>query len=101
MKNGTIHDLIAYAKAKGVGLLLWYNSGGPHNIVTEKPRGTMLLKDVRRFEFAMLKKWGIKGVKVDFFQSDKQNIIQLYHDILKDAADYQIMVNFHGCTIRT
>ena len=99
MKNGTIHDLIAYAKAKGVGLLLWYNSGGPHNIVTEKPRGTMFLKDVRRFEFAMLKKWGIKGVKVDFFQSDKQNVIQLYHDILKDAADYQIMVNFHGCTL--
>jgi hypothetical protein len=59
----------------------------------------MFLKDVRRFEFAMLKKWGIKGVKVDFFQSDKQNVIQLYHDILKDAADYQIMVNFHGCTL--
>ncbi len=99
MKNGTIHDLIAYAKQKGVGLLLWYNSGGPHNQVTEKPRGTMFRKDVRRFEFAMLKKWGIKGVKVDFFQSDKQDIIRLYHDILKDAADYQIMVNFHGCTL--
>ncbi|MHC4751819.1 MAG: glycoside hydrolase family 97 N-terminal domain-containing protein, partial [Planctomycetota bacterium] len=99
MKNGTIHDLIAYANQKGVGLLLWYNSGGPHNTVTEKPRGTMFLKDVRRFEFDMLKKWGIKGVKVDFFQSDKQNIIQLYYDILKDAADYQIMVNFHGCTL--
>jgi hypothetical protein len=99
MKNGTIHDLIVYANNKGVGLLLWYNSGGPHNIVTEKPRGTMNLKDVRRFELAMLQKWGIKGVKVDFFQSDKQNIIQLYHDILKDAADYQIMVNFHGCTL--
>ena len=41
MKNGTIHDLIAYANSKGVGLLLWYNSGGPHNLVTEKPRGLM------------------------------------------------------------
>jgi hypothetical protein len=99
MKNGTIHDLIAYANEKGVGLLLWYNSGGPHNAVTEKPRGTMLLRDVRRFEFSLLKKWGIKGVKVDFFQSDKQNIIQLYHSILKDAADFEIMVNFHGCTL--
>jgi len=98
MKNGTIHDLIAYANSKGVGLLLWYNSGGPHNSVTEKPRGTMLLRDVRRFEFELLKKWGVKGVKVDFFQSDKQNIIQLYHDILTDAAEFQIMVNFHGCT---
>ncbi len=99
MKNGMIHDLIAYANKKGVGLLLWYNSGGPHNTVTEKPRGAMLLRGVRRFEFDLLRKWGIKGVKVDFFQSDKQNIIQLYHDILQDAADFQIMVNFHGCTL--
>lgn len=99
MKNGTIHELIAYANQKDIGLLLWYNSGGPHNSVTEKPRGTMQLGDVRRFEFALLRKWGIKGVKVDFFQSDKQNIIQLYHDILKDAAEFEIMVNFHGCTL--
>ncbi|MGD2094987.1 MAG: glycoside hydrolase family 97 N-terminal domain-containing protein, partial [Phycisphaerales bacterium] len=99
MKNGTIHDLIAYAKEKGVGLFFWYNSGGPHNQVTEKPRGAMFNGDVRRFELDMLKRWGIKGIKVDFFQSDKQDIIRLYHDILKDAADYQIMVNFHGCTL--
>jgi alpha-glucosidase len=99
MENGTIHDLIAYAKEKNVGLLLWYNSGGPHNSVTERPRGLMDLRDVRRFEFERLRRWGIKGVKVDFFQSDKQDIIQLYLDILKDAADYQMMVYFHGCTL--
>jgi hypothetical protein len=99
MKNGTIHDLIAYANSKGVGLLLWYNSGGPHNHVSEKPRGLMDNKEIRREEFATLKKWGIKGVKVDFWQSDKQNIIQLYQEVLKDAADFQIMVNFHGCTL--
>jgi len=99
MKNGTIHDLIAYANAKGVGLLMWYNSGGPHNYVSEKPRGLMTHREIRREELRRLKEWGIKGVKVDFFQSDKQNIIQLYHDILQDAAEAQIMVNFHGCTL--
>jgi len=99
MKNGTIHDLIAYANGKGVGLLLWYNSGGPHNYVSEKPRGLMDNREIRREEFQTLKRWGIKGVKVDFFQSDKQNIIQLYHGILEDAAEAQIMVNFHGCTL--
>jgi hypothetical protein len=99
MKNGTIHDLIAHADSKGVGLLLWYNSGGAHNYVTEQPRGTMDLRQVRRYEFRRLRDWGIKGVKVDFFQSDKQDIMQLYHDILRDAADFQIMVNFHGCTL--
>ena len=99
MKNGTIHDLLAYAKSKGVGLLFWYNSGGPHNYVSEKPRGLMDHREIRREEFGLLKKWGVKGVKVDFFQSDKQNIIQLYQEILQDAAEAQIMVNFHGCTL--
>jgi hypothetical protein len=56
-------------------------------------------RDIRREEFQLLKKWGAKGVKVDFFQSDKQNIIQLYQEILKDAAEAKIMVNFHGCTL--
>jgi hypothetical protein len=36
---------------------------------------------------------------VDFFQSDKPAIIKQYQDILKDAADNGIMVNFHGCTL--
>lgn len=99
MDNGTIHDVIRHAKSKGVGVLLWYNSGGPHNVVTEKPRDCLTYAEVRRFEFDLLRKWGVKGVKVDFFQSDKQDVIGLYHDIMKDAAEYQIMVNFHGCTL--
>jgi hypothetical protein len=99
MDNGTIHDVLRHAKEKNVGVLLWYNSGGPHNVVTEKPRDCFTYREVRRFEFDMLRKWGVKGVKVDFFQSDKQNVIDLYHGIMRDAADYQIMVNFHGCTL--
>ena len=47
----------------------------------------------------MLKEWGVKGIKVDFFQSDKPEIIALYHGILQDAAKCRIMVNFHGCTL--
>jgi hypothetical protein len=42
---------------------------------------------------------GIKGIKVDFMQSDKQFVIELYHDILRDAAKHKLLVNFHGCTI--
>jgi hypothetical protein len=99
MNNGNVRELAEYARKKNVGLFLWYNSGGDHNIVTEKPRGCMNSTEIRKFEFEMLKKWGVKGVKIDFFQSDKQNIMALYHDILRDAAQSQIMVNFHGCTV--
>ena len=92
--------LLDYAKQKKVGILLWYNSGGPHNSVTEAPRDRMMPREVRRLEFAKLQRLGVKGVKVDFFQSDKQNIIQHYLDILRDAAEFGIMVNFHGCTMQ-
>lgn len=99
MDNGTIHDVLRYAKSKGVGVLLWYNSGGPNNIVTEKPRDSLFYPEVRQFELKMLQEWGVKGIKVDFFQSDKQDVIGLYHAILRDAATCQIMINFHGCTL--
>src|SRR3954462_2583699 len=99
METGTIEEVIAHAKARNVGLLFWYNSGGPHNDVTEAPRDRMFTREARRAEFEKLKAWGVKGVKVDFWHSDKQDRIAQYRDILKDAADFQLMVNFHGSTI--
>ncbi len=99
MLSGTIDDVIAHAAQKQVGLLFWYNSGGPHNDVTEAPRDRMHVRDVRRAEFARLKQWGVKGVKVDFWHSDKQDRIRQYRDVLEDAADFQLLVDFHGCTI--
>jgi hypothetical protein len=99
MKNGTMEELAAYAADKKVDLFLWYNSGGKHNVVTEEPRDLMWDREIRRAEFERISSLGIKGVKVDFFQSDKQRIIQQYLDILQDAADFKILVNFHGCTM--
>jgi len=99
MKNGDLEKVIQYADEKGIGILVWYNSGGPHNTVSEQLRDAMHLEERRRKEFEKLNNWGVKGVKIDFFQSDKPHIIKLYHDILKDAAEYQILCNFHGCTI--
>ena len=99
MDKGNIHDVIRYAKSKGVGVLLWYNSGGPHNVVTEKPRDCLTYPELRKHELGLLHDWGVKGIKVDFFQSDKQDVIGLYHGLMRDAAEHQIMVNFHGCTL--
>ncbi len=99
MDKGNIHDVLRYALEKKVSILLWYNSGGPHNVVTEKPRDCLTYQPVRRFELDLLKQWGVKGIKVDFFQSDKQDVISLYHAIMRDSAEQKIMVNFHGCTL--
>jgi hypothetical protein len=94
-----IADFVKRARSKGIGVWLWYNSGGPNNEVMEQPRDRMYDAAVRRAEFAKLAAWGVAGVKVDFFHSDKQTGIQLYWDILADAAEHKIMVNLHGCTI--
>lgn len=99
MQNGDIKKLAAYAEHKGVGLLLWYNSGGKHNRVTEEPRDLMEQRKTRAKEFERISGLGIKGIKVDFFQSDKQEIIRQYLEILEDAARYHLLVNFHGCTL--
>ncbi|MEM7658298.1 MAG: glycoside hydrolase family 97 catalytic domain-containing protein [Bacteroidota bacterium] len=99
MKNGNVEGIIEYAQSKGVDILMWYNSGGDHNQVTERPRDIMDDPKLRKEEFAKLREWGVKGVKVDFFQSDKQAMMQHYRDILVDAAAEEILVNFHGCTV--
>ncbi len=97
--DADVEALARYASDRGVGLWLWYNSGGPHNHVTEAPRDRMHEPGARRAEFAKLAQWGVAGVKVDFFHSDKQDGIARYLGILEDAAEHRVMVNFHGCTI--
>lgn len=99
IKNGNIRQLVDYAKTKNVGIMVWYNSGGVQNIIPHGPRDVMSDSEKRKEEFAKLQSWGVKGVKIDFFQSDKPSIIQLYKDILEDAAEYHLLVNFHGCTL--
>ena len=59
----------------------------------------MLTHESRMKEFAKLKELGVVGVKVDFFESEKQDMIDYYLDILEDAAQFEIMVYFHGCIV--
>ncbi len=94
-----IKELADYAKTKNVGLLLWYNSAGDWNTVKYTPKNLLLTHESRIKEFSRLKEMGIKGVKIDFFGGDGQSVMQYYIDILNDAAQYGLMVNFHGATL--
>lgn len=95
-----IAELSKYAAGKGVGLFLWYNSNGYWNDAMQGPKGKMHRMITRRQEMAWMQKAGIKGIKVDFVGSDKQQTMQMYEDILADANEYGIMVIFHGCTLQ-
>lgn len=91
--------LADYAAQKNVGLLLWYNSSGSWNKTEYTPKGKLLTRAQRRAEFARLQEMGIAGIKVDFFAGDGVSVIDYYRQILSDAADYQLLVNFHGATL--
>lgn len=94
-----VKELADYARQKNVGLLLWYNSAGDWNTVKYTPKDHLLTTESRSKEFQRLKDMGIKGVKIDFFAGDGQSVMEYYHAILKDAAKYQLLVNFHGATL--
>jgi len=94
-----IGELGRYAAERGVGLLLWYNSSGAWNETVYTPKSRLLTRADRRAEFARLRSMGIRGVKVDFFPGDGVSVMRYYRDILRDAADFELMVNFHGATL--
>ncbi|MBQ9637658.1 MAG: glycoside hydrolase family 97 catalytic domain-containing protein [Prevotella sp.] len=94
-----IEELAAYAKQKGVKLMLWYNSNGSENDAPQGPRGVMNNAIKRKQDMAWMKRIGVKAIKVDFFGGDKQETMRLYEDILSDANDYGLQVIFHGCTL--
>lgn len=94
-----MRELSRYAQSKGVKLMLWYNSNGHWNDAPQGPRDCMNTAYARQREMRWMKEIGIAGIKVDFFGSDKQEMMKLYEDILVDANNYGLQVVFHGCTI--
>jgi len=97
--GGKLEDALKYIHSLGVKPLMWYNSGGDHTWVSATPKDRMLTHKSRLEEFAKLKTMGVAGVKIDFFESEKQDMIKYYLDILDDAAKFEMMVYFHGCLV--
>jgi len=79
-----LREVIEYSRSRGVGIWVW------------RHRNTLSDPAKRRELFASLQKAGVVGVKVDFLDHEAKEVIDLYHDILRDAAEHQLMINFHG-----
>ncbi|HDR50982.1 MAG TPA: glycoside hydrolase family 97 protein [Mariniphaga anaerophila] len=92
-------ELIRYARSKGVGVFLWYNSNGSFNDAFQTPIDKMNTSIARKKEMKWMQEVGVKGIKVDFLGGDKQETMRVYEDVLSDANDYGLMVNFHGATL--
>jgi hypothetical protein len=99
MENGgNVEDAAKYILSKGVKPLIWYNSS-MFKWITATPVDRMKTHKNRVEEFTGLKKMGFAGVKIDFFLSEKQYMIDYYLDILEDAAQFEMLVYFHGCLV--
>ena len=82
--DGQIRELVAYSKGRGVRLWFWLHSGEQRD------------RAKRRQLFQRLHRLGVAGIKMDFFDHEAKELIDLYEAVLKDAAEYQLLVNFHG-----
>ncbi len=85
-----IKELVDYSAARGVKIWVWKaypDRKGITGIKEEKQRKAF---------FKKCKDIGIVGLKVDFFDNEAQDIIQFYQAALHDAAEYHLMMDFHG-----
>lgn len=94
-----LKELVDYAAQKNIGILVWFNSSGDWNETVFTPKSELLTHAQRVTVFSRLRDMGVKGVKIDFFAGDGRSMIDYYVDILKDAAEYNLLVNFHGATL--
>ena len=74
--------LVWYAKERNVDIFLWTLSNLMEKQIDEV--------------FPLFNEWGIKGINVDFFDSDDQETVNLVNSITKKAAENKLLVEFHG-----
>jgi alpha-glucosidase len=83
-KESDLQEFVEYSRGLGVGIWLWKHS-----------------KDIRdpasrRQFFETCRRVGAVGAKIDFFDHEAKEVVEAYEDCLKDAAEFKILVNFHG-----
>ncbi|MBO0517247.1 glycoside hydrolase family 97 catalytic domain-containing protein [Streptomyces beijiangensis] len=86
-QNSWIPELVRYGRERGVGIHVWIHH---RDLDTPEEREQWL---------PTLEKWGVKGVKIDFMDSESQATFQWYDQILAATAAHHLLVNFHGSTI--
>lgn len=77
-----MEELLAYARQKKVGVILWVS--------------WLSLDKQLESALDLYQRWGIAGIKVDFIQRDDQLMINYYERVARATADRKMLVDFHG-----
>ena len=80
-------QLVAQGKKANVGLLVWAHA---EDFYDARRRNGKL------DDYAKL---GMKGAKIDFWCSDRQETMEAMTEVLREAAERKLMIDFHGCTL--
>lgn len=79
-----IKELVNYSKQKNVGIWFWKHS---KSLRDEKERIAF---------FKRCQDLGVTGVKIDFFDHEAKEVIDLYEAILRETAQHHLLADFHG-----
>ena len=82
VKGLDMKEVTAYAKTKGVDVMLWVIW---HSLQRQWNEA-----------FYLFEEWGIKGIKMDFMNRDDQQMVEFYEAVARKAAEKKMVVDFHG-----
>lgn len=77
-------ELVDYSNQHNVKLIFW-----KHSRDLRDPKN-------RHEFFKHLHELGVAGAKIDFFDHEAKEIIDLYAACLREAAEYKLILDFHG-----
>jgi alpha-glucosidase len=79
-----LKDVVDYSRARGVKIIIWSSRA--------QVQDPQKLKDW----FDMCSRVGVAGVKIDFFDHEHKEVLDLYEMMAKAAAEHKLLVDFHG-----
>jgi alpha-glucosidase len=82
-----LHEVIDYARQKGVRIRLWMHWQAAQKYMARA--------------FPLYRQWGIEGVMIDFMDRDDQQMIGFERELLQLAAINHLTVTFHGVAAPT
>jgi alpha-glucosidase len=80
-----LKDVVAYARERGVKAFVWYI------------RSAIQDPKILEQNLELCNRVGIAGLKIDFFDHEHKEVIDLYEMFAKAAAQHKLLVDFHGC----